>query len=112
MKSIAGADIPAVMPHSDAIITVLPDATHTGDPTVVPPYGRGDLNGDGMLTKEDLQLMAQLMNGGQNKKWSQNQLDAGDYSGNRLLDQDDYKLMRDDFRAKGIVNGGEKMGVL
>lgn len=112
LKSIAGADIPAVMPHSDAIITVLPDATHTGDPTVVPPYGRGDLNGDGMLTKEDLQLMAQLMNGGQNKKWSQNQLDAGDYSGNRLLDQDDYKLMRDDFRAKGIVNGGEKMGVL
>lgn len=82
------------------------------DPTIVAPFGRGDVNGDGRLTKEDLQLMAQLMNGGPNRKWNDNQLRAGDYNEDRTLDEDDYKLMKDDFRSKGIVNGGEKVGVL
>jgi len=82
------------------------------DPSIVTPYGRGDINGDGKLTKSDLQLMARLMNGGPNKKWTDNQLQAGDYNQDQTLDEDDYKLMKDDFRSKGIVNGGEKVGAL
>ena len=81
------------------------------DPTVVVPYGRGDVTGDGRLAKDDLQLMAQLMQSVK-EKWNDRQLGAGDYNGNGKLDNDDYQLMRADFRAKGIVNGGEKMGVL
>lgn len=112
LKSKSGADILIKMPESDAEVTIVPVSTPTDDPTIVPPYGRGDLNGDGRLTKEDLQLMARLMNGGPNVKWNTDQLNAGDYTGNGRLDQDDYKLMREDFKAKGVVGGGKKMGVL
>jgi len=74
------------------------------DPTVVVPYSRGDLNGDGRLTKEDKQLLAELMNGkgGKSKKPTAEQLRAGDYNGNGRLDQDDYQLLKDDFKSRGI----------
>lgn len=71
------------------------------DPTVVAPYGRGDVNGDGRLTKEDTQLMARLMQG--NEKWNADQLRAGDYNDDGKLDNNDYQLMRADFRAKGVL---------
>ena len=112
LKTVSGADISIAMPLSEADVVIVPSQNPSGDPTVVPPYSRGDVNGDGRLTKDDLQLMATLMKGGPNEKWNSNQLDAGDYNDDDSLDQDDYKLMRADFRAKGIVNGGEKMGVL
>ena len=95
--------MPVVLPGTDATVTIVsPDALGSENPTAVVPYGRGDLNGDGRLTKEDKQLMARLMNGGPNVKWSQEQLRAGDYNGNGRLDQDDYLLMNNDFRERGI----------
>lgn len=74
------------------------------DPTVVTPYGRGDLNGDGRLSWEDRQLASELMNGGSDGKWTSQQLSAGDYNGDKVLDQDDFQLLKADFKSKGITN--------
>jgi len=72
------------------------------DPTAVVPYARGDVNGDGVLSKEDEQLLSRLMNGSKKTKWTKDELRAGDYNGNGRLDQGDYQLMKDDFKGKGI----------
>jgi len=72
------------------------------DPTTVVPYARGDVNGDGVLSKEDEQLLSRLMNGGKKTKWTKDELRAGDYNGNGKLDQGDYQLMKDDFKERGI----------
>ena len=82
------------------------------DPTIVTPYGRGDVDGNGRLEKADLQLLARLMNGGPTDKWNERQLRAGDYNENGELDNDDFQLMKAGFRAKGSINGDVKMGVL
>jgi len=58
------------------------------------------MDGDGRLTKADKELLKKLMNG--RKKPTAAELRAGDYSGNGRLDQNDYQLMKDDFKARGI----------
>jgi len=102
-KSVGGSAVLVVLPKANATVLVAKrDDPGSDDTSIVIPYSRGDLNGDGRLTKEDKQLMARLMNGGPNKKWSADELRAGDYNGNGRLDQDDYQLMKDDFKKKGI----------
>ena len=113
-KSASGKTVTAILPAANARVelVVRTPAEPPEDPTIVTPYGRGDVDGNGRLEKADLQLLARLMNGGPNHKWNESQLRAGDYNENGELDNDDFQLMKQDFRVKGIVNGDEKMGVL
>ena len=96
LKSVKGTAVATVLPSVNAAITV----ERRGE-TPLPCFGRGDVNGDGRLTKEDTQLMAQLMQG--KEKWNADQLRAGDYNDDGRLDNNDYQLMRADFRAKGVL---------
>ena len=86
------------------------------DPTAVGRYFRGDVDGDGRLTRRDLQRMDDLLrndaphHGGPRgardafpRGPSRDEIRAGDYNGNGRLDNGDAKLMRDDFRRKGII---------
>jgi len=103
MKSIGDSVVSVVMPTVDAKIAIVAcEDPGQNDLTVVVPYSLGDLNGDGRLTKDDRQLLARLMNGGKNVKWTANELRAGDYNGNGKLDQDDYQLLKADFKQKGV----------
>ena len=114
LTSVGGLPVPPIMPETDARVEIAvrtPDEPPE-DPTIVVPYSRGDVDGNGRLEKADLDLLAKLMNGGPNHKWSDDQLNAGDYNNNGTLDQDDRKLMKDEFRKLGIVNGGVKLEVL
>jgi len=104
MQSIGGSAVLAVMPTIDAQIMIERLGANE-DPTVVVPYSRGDLDGDGVLTKEDKKCLAQLMNGSGKSKGkipTAEQLRAGDYNGDGRLDQNDYQLMKDDFKARGV----------
>lgn len=96
LKSVKGTAVATVLPSVNAAVTV----ERRGE-TPLPCFGRGDVNGDGRLTKEDTQLMAQLMQG--KEKWNADQLRAGDYNDDGRLDNNDYQLMRADFRAKGVL---------
>ena len=113
-KSASGKTVTSILPAANARVelAVRTPAEPPEDPTIVTPYGRGDVDGNGRLEKADLQLLARLMNGGPNHKWNERQLRAGDYNENGELDNDDFQLMKAGFRAKGIINGDVKMGVL
>ena len=114
LTSVGGLPVSPIMPETDARVEIVvrtPDEPPV-DPTIVVPYSRGDVDGNGRLEKADLDLLAKLMNGGPNHKWNDEQLKAGDYNNNGTLDQDDRKLMKAEFRRLGIVNGGVKLEVL
>ena len=64
------------------------------------------------MTKDDLKAEAKLMNGNPNKGYTAEALRAGDLNGDGRIDQNDYKLLKDEFLRMGIANGGGKMGVL
>jgi hypothetical protein len=87
---------------------VLPPTDESQD--IVAPYFRGDVNGDARLSKEDLQLMARMMNVGHNKPHSPTpqQVVAGDYNGDGRLTQNDYQLMKSHFKSLGIFVGNKK----
>ena len=77
-----------------------------GDSTIVAPYSLGDVNGDGRLTKADLNRMANIV-GLLGIFATRNEIRAGDYNGNGWLEYGDYQLMRQHFRRLGIVANGE-----
>jgi len=64
-------------------------------------YFLGDVNGDGVLTKADAQLLAMLKNG--NGKWNADELKAGDFNGNGKLDNADYQALRALLKDMGVL---------
>ena len=66
------------------------------------PYRLGDLNGDGQITHEDLQLLARLKNGN-GQKPTADQIRAGDFNGNGKLDNADYQAMKKLLREEGVL---------
>ena len=97
-KSVKGTAVMVVLPQADATVAI-----EESGQTPITCYGRGDVDGNGRLSKEDLQMMAKLMQGGPKPKWNADQLRAGDYNGDGKLDNNDYQLMRADFREKGVL---------
>lgn len=79
-------------------IVAMPDS----DPTAVPPYSLGDVNGDGRLDVEDVRRLAKLKNGN-GRKHSEEQLRAGDFNANGKLDNADYQALRALLKEKGAL---------
>jgi hypothetical protein len=80
--------------------TVMIAAPDPENPTDVPPYSLGDVNGDGKLDQEDVRELARLKNGN-GRKHTANQLKAGDFNGNGKLDNADYQALRELLKEKG-----------
>ena len=105
LKSVGGRSVTTVMPEKNARVEIWARQPETPtDPRYVGAYGKWDLDGDGWLTWEDRQLMARLMQGGPNKKYTAEQLRAGDDNGNGELDNHDFQQMKADFDELGIKN--------
>ena len=66
------------------------------------PYRLGDLTGDGIVDRNDLRELARLKNGA-GRKWTADQLKAGDFNGNGLLDNADYQALRDLLKERGLL---------
>jgi hypothetical protein len=88
----------------DAKVTI--EKVESSDPTVVSPWSLGDMNGDGRLTKEDAQILAQLKQSSK-PKWNECELKAGDFNGNGKLDNADYQLLREKLKSLGVYGGGK-----
>jgi hypothetical protein len=88
----------------DAKVTI--EKVESIDPTVVPPWSLGDMNGDGRLTKEDAQILAQLKQSSK-PKWNERELMAGDFNGNGKLDNADYQSLREKLKSLGVFGGGK-----
>jgi hypothetical protein len=88
----------------DAKVTI--EKVESIDPTVVPPWSLGDMNGDGRLTKEDAQILAQLKQSSK-PKWNERELKAGDFNGNGKLDNADYQSLREKLKSLGVFGGGK-----
>ena len=84
------------------------------DPSAVGRHFRGDVDGDGRLTRRDLERLDELLRddgphrggrdgGGWRSAATADEIRAGDYNGNGRLDNGDAQLMREDFRRKGIT---------
>ncbi len=65
-------------------------------------YFLGDVNGDGVLTKADAQLLARLKNGARQHPTS-DQIKAGDFNGNGKLDNADYQALRALLKDMGVL---------
>ena len=105
LKAVGGATVSPILPERNARVEVWARQPETPtDPRYVGPYGKWDMNGDGWLTWEDRQLMSELMQGGPKKKYTPEQLRAGDDNGNGELDNHDFQQMKADFDALGIKN--------
>jgi hypothetical protein len=85
----------------DGGATVTIAAADPENPTDVPPYSLGDVNGDGKLDQEDVRELARLKNGN-GRKHTANQLKAGDFNGNGKLDNADYQALRALLKEKGV----------
>ena len=66
------------------------------------PYRLGDLNGDGLVTQEDLQLLARLKNGN-GQKPTADQIMAGDFNGNGKLDNADFQALKKLLKDGGAL---------
>ena len=66
-----------------------------------PRYFPGDVNGDGVLTKADAQLLARPKS--DNSKWSEDELKAGDLNGNGKIDNADYQALRAKLKDLGVL---------
>ena len=89
--------------------TLKAGTTKVGEATVViaartesAPYRLGDIDGDGKVDEIDLRLLAKLKNAA-GRKWTANQLKAGDFNGNGLLDNADYQALRDLLKERGLL---------
>ena len=65
-------------------------------------YRLGDVTGDGVVDTLDLRELAKLKSAA-GRKWTANQLKAGDFNGNGKLDEADYQALRDLLKEKGIL---------
>ena len=65
-------------------------------------YRLGDVTGDGVVDTLDLRELAKLKSAA-GRKWTANQLKAGDFNGNGLLDNADYQALRDLLKEKGLL---------
>ena len=105
LRSVGGQAVTPIKPEKNSRVEVWARQLETPtDPRFVGPYGKWDMNGDGWLTWEDRQLMSQLKQGGPNKKYTAEQLRAGDDNVNGELDNHDFQQMKADFDALGIKN--------
>lgn len=73
----------------DAKVTIVA----SGDPSKVPSYSLGDVNGDGVLNKADLQELSRLKNGNGLNPTAE-EVKAGDFNGNGRLDNADHQALR------------------
>ena len=78
-----------------------PGTTKVGEATVTivarqesAPYRLGDVTGDGVVDTLDLRELAKLKSAA-GRKWTANQLKAGDFNGIGKLDEADYQALRD-----------------
>ncbi|MBR4317620.1 MAG: hypothetical protein IKT85_02595, partial [Kiritimatiellae bacterium] len=92
LKAADGAALSVTKPRP-VKIGIIARAEGEDDPSVVPSWSLGDMNGDGRLTKEDAQILARLKQSS-NPKWNANELRAGDFNGNGKLDNADYQALR------------------
>ena len=65
-------------------------------------YRLGDVTGDGVVDTLDLRELAKLKSAA-GRKWTANQLKAGDFNGNGLLDNADYQALRDLLKERGLL---------
>ncbi len=76
------------------------------DKRIVPPYSRGDMNGDGRLDGDDYKRMDEWADGrpggGGGREDRGRAERAGDYNGDGRIDHGDMHLMRKDFDEKGV----------
>ena len=105
MKAESGAILNVEMPPP-AKVGVVARNEGESDPSAVPPWSLGDMNGDGRLTKEDSQILARLKQSS-NQKWNENELRAGDFNGNGKLDNADYQALRALLKDIGAIGGGK-----
>ena len=90
----------SIMPTSGRVIILPPayEASQGG----VPPYSRGDMNGDGVLDVADIRLLARLKDAS-GRKYTSEQLRAGDFNGNGKLDNADFQALKALLKAKGVL---------
>ena len=105
LKSESGAVLNVEIPVP-AKVGVVARSEGENDPSVVPAWSLGDMNGDGRLTKEDSQILAQLKQSSK-PKWNENELRAGDFNGNGKLDNADYQALRALLKDIGAIGGGK-----
>ena len=65
-------------------------------------YRLGDVTGDGVVDILDLRELARLKSVA-GRKWTANQLKAGDFNGNGKLDEADYQALWDLLKEKGLL---------
>lgn len=61
----------------------------------------GDMNGDGVIDKKDLDIMRECMF---NESWTPQQLAAGDFSGNGKITLEDFSTLKQRIQEKTTVN--------
>ena len=105
LKAANGAGLSVEMP-GPVTVGVVARSEGESDPSIVPPWSLGDMNGDGRLTKEDSQILAQLKQSSK-PKWNENELRAGDFNGNGKLDNADYQALRAILKDIGAIGGGK-----
>lgn len=100
-----GRALDSVRPSSDATVAIA-EKSPGAEPGTVPPWSLGDVNGDGRITKEDLQRLSMLKQGNGNK-WTELELKAGDFNSNGKLDNYDHARLRELLKELGAKGGGE-----
>ena len=105
LKAADGVGLSVEMP-GPVKVGVVARSEGESDPSIVPPWSLGDMNGDGRLTKEDSQILAQLKQSSK-PKWNENELRAGDFNGNGKLDNADYQALRAILKDIGAIGGGK-----
>lgn len=65
------------------------------------PYRLGDLTGDGIVDRDDLRELGKQKDT-TSGRWTADQLKAGDFNGNGVLDNADYQALRDLLKERGL----------